>query len=175
MSGADSQTEPKKKSRSRRFYLVLITAVILIGVIIDGVILYVFSSGQRSYGLGPIGIEVTPSKPFYLQGEEVNFTIYVNNPHDWPVGYPGSIRYTIEKDGLYVASLGGGQVDYAAPAYPAFPPSSKTLFRAFLRSWDQKMDLNGTRVQVEAGNYIFIVSLSGPNYDNAGNCTFEIR
>ncbi len=169
---ADSQTEPKKKPR--RVHLVLIAAVLLIAVIIDAVFLGLPYMDQTSYGSGPVDIEVTPDKPFYLQGEEVNFTIYVNNPHNWSVTYPNSVRYILEKDGLYVASLGGGQINYPAP-FPMFPPHSKIAYREFLMPWNQKTDLNGTLVQAEPGNYTFIVSLTGPSFDDSGNCTFEIR
>jgi hypothetical protein len=173
LSNTEPQTEPKKKSR--RFYLVLAAAVLLITIIISVVFSGLFHMGQTSYGSDPVEIEVIPNKPFYLQGEEVNFTIYVNNPNDWSVPYPNSVRYIIEKDGLYVASLGGGQIDYVAP-FPMFPPQSKTLYREFLMLWNQKMDRNGTLEQVQPGNYTFAVLFDGAvDYGDSGNCTFEIR
>ena len=146
-------------------------AVLLIAIISLFVFLGLF---QTNYGIGAVDIEVTPDKPFYLQGEEVNFTIYVGNPHNWSVAYPCSVRYMIEKDGVDIASLGGGQIMYSAP-HPTFHPHSKTLYREFLMPWNQKTNLNKTRVQVEPGNYTFTVSLEGPSFDNSGNCTFEIR
>jgi len=172
LKGSATQTKPTK--RSRRFYLVLAAAFLLSVIIISAVFLSFFMMSQTSYGPGPVDIEVTADKPFYLQGEEVNFIIYVNNPQEWPVPYPYSVLYIVEKDGVYVASLGGGQIDYAAPS-PKFPPNSKTLYGDFLMPWNQKMDLNETRVQVQLGNYTLTVSLSGYGYDESGNCTFEIR
>ena len=125
MNGESSQTEPKK--RSRRFYIILSAAVLLL--IIIGVVC-VDCVNRTTYGPGPIEIEVTAYKPFYLQGEEVNFTIYVNNPQNWPVAYPTSIIYIIEKDSVYVADLGGGQISWTIPM-PTFSPHSKTLFQPF--------------------------------------------
>jgi hypothetical protein len=173
LSSGDLLTEPKKKSR--RFYLVLAAAVLLIAVIISVVFLGLFNMDQTNYGPGPVEIEVISDKPVYAQGEEINFTIYVNNPHDWPVPYPNSVKYIIEKDGLYVASLGGGQIDYPAP-FPMFPPNSKTLYQEFLMPWNQKTNLNGTLVQVQSGNYTLTVSFDGAiDYGDNSNCTFEIR
>jgi hypothetical protein len=173
LSSADSQTEPKKKSR--RLYLVLAATVLLIAVIIGVIIFEISDINQTNYGPGPVEIEVISDKPFYLQGEKVNFTIYVNNPHDWPVPYPNSVRYIIEKDDLYVASLGGGQIDYPAP-FPMFPPNSKRLYQEFLMTWNQKTNLNGTLVQVQPGNYTLTVSFDGAvDYGDSSNCTFEIR
>jgi len=133
-----------------------------------------FNIGQTSYGLGPFEIEVASEKQVYLHGEEVNFIIYVNNPQDWTVLYPNSVLYIVEKDSVYVASLGGGQINYAAPS-PRFPSHSKTLYGDFLIQWNQKTNPNGTMVQVQQGNYTLTVSLSGYGYNESGNCTFEIR
>ena len=148
------QTETKKKSRNFS-YLVLATTILLIAIILIAVFL-----DQTSYGPGPVDIEVTPDKQFYIQGEEVNFTIYVNNPHNWPVPYPYSVSYIIKKDGVYIASLGGGQITYAEPL-PKFPPHSKTLFRLLLMPWNQKIYLNGTMVRVQPGDYTFTVIFYG--------------
>ncbi|MBN1244579.1 hypothetical protein JXA31_03200 [Candidatus Bathyarchaeota archaeon] len=172
MKSSAPQTEPKK--RSRRFYVILAAAVLLIAIIISAVFLSFFMMGQTSYGPGPVDIEVTSEKQFYLQGEEVIFIIYVNNPQEWPVPYPYSVLYIVEKDCVYVASLGGGQIDYVAPS-PKFPSHSKTLYGDFLMPWNQTTNLNGTRVQVQPGNYTLTVSLSGYGYDASGNCSFEIR
>ena len=169
MSGADSQTEPKK--RSRRF-LVLIAAAVLIAVTI-GVVLFEMSNlDQTNYGPGPVEIDVTSDKPFYLQGEEINFTIYVTNPQDWPIAHPYFEGLSIEKEGIFIDG-GSMHIDYPTGGIPAFPAHAKTLYGKW--DWDQKMDLNGTHAQAETGNYTFVVSLIGPNYDNTGNCTFEIR
>jgi hypothetical protein len=166
LSTAEPQTEPKRKSR--RLYLVLAAAVLLITILSVAVFSGLF---QTTYGIGPVDIEITPDKPFYLQGEEVNFTIYVYNPHDWPVAHPQSVLCIIEREGVYVDSLGGGLIDYASP-FPTIAPHSEITYR---ESWNQKRDINGTHTQVEPGNYTLIVSLEGPSFDNSGNCTFEIR
>ncbi|MBN1357352.1 hypothetical protein JW988_01150 [Candidatus Bathyarchaeota archaeon] len=131
--------------------------------------------GQTTHGSGPVDIEVASDKPFYLQGEEVNFTIYVNNPHDWAVPYPNSVSYLIEKDGLYVTSIGGGQITYAEP-HPVFSPNSQTTYQELLMPWDQKISGNETNVQAEPGNYTLTVTFNGAvDYGDSGNCTFEIQ
>jgi len=165
---AEPQTEPKRKSR--RFYLVLAAAVLLIATISIAVFLGLF---QTNYGIGPVDIEVTPNKPVYLQGEEVNFTIYVNNPHDWPVAYPFQVAYRIEKGNVPVDSA-ILSIDFAAGRIPTFPAHSNTTYCP-ISPWNQKTYDNETWVQVEPGNYTFTVSLKGPSFDNSGNCTFEIR
>jgi hypothetical protein len=164
LNGSAPQTEPKK--RSRRLYLVLTAALLLIIIILIADFL-----GQTSYGPGPVDIEVTPDKQIYLQGEEVNFAVYVNNPQDWPVPYPNGEGYAIEKDGLYIDGY-GGHIDYPAGGIPTFPANSRTLTKW---QWDQKMLLNGTRVQVQPGNYTLTFSISGYGYSESSNCTFEIR
>jgi hypothetical protein len=170
LANETSPIEPKK--RSRRFYLVVFVAILLLTLIVD-IAVYDVYVGRTSYGPGPVEIEVTTDKQFYLQGEEATFTICVNNPQNWPVPYPHSIVGVIEKDGVYIAGVGGGQIDYAG--VPTFPPHSKTLSWASLM-WNQKSDVNGTLVQVHSGNYTYIVTFGGlVDYGNSGNCTFEIR
>jgi hypothetical protein len=171
LAGAGKQVEPKKKSR--RFYLVLVAAVLLIAVIVGVVIFEFFNIGNIRDGPGPVYIdEVTTDKPYYLQGEEVNFTVTVNNPQDWPVRYPGFVGYVIEKDGLIIEES-GLNIDYAMPI-PTFPAHSRTLYSPNLL-WNQKTGPGNNRTQVPLGNYTLTVSLSGPSYDDSGNCTFEIR
>ena len=172
MANGSFETEPKK--RSRRFYLVIVAAIVFFAVIAGAVIFSICNIGQTNYGTGPVDIEVTSDRAFYLQGEEVNFTIYVHNQQNWSVPYPNSVICVVEKNGLYVASVGGGQLDYPG-RLPTFPPHSKTLYWTSLL-WNQKMDVNGTLVQVQPGNYTYTVSFEGAvNYGNSGNCTFEIR
>lgn len=168
LNGETPQTETRK--RSRWFYLVLAVTFLLIVMIMSAVFL-----GQTSYGPGPLDIEVASDKQIYLQGEEVNFTIYVNNPHDWTVPYPNSVSYIIEKNGLYVTSVGGGQITYTEPT-PMFSPDSKTLYQELLTPWNQKLYVNGALVQAQPGNYTLTVSFDGAvDYGDSGNCTFEIR
>jgi len=172
LTGAGNQIEPKK--RSRRFYLILIATVLSLAIIVGVVVFELSNVGQTSYGPGPVEIEVTTDKPFYLQGEEVYFVIYVNNPQDWPVPYPNFPGYRIEKDGLNIEE-GGVNIDYVMPI-PTFPAHSRTLFNPNLH-WNQKMDLNGTLVQVQPGNYTLTVYFNPGlvDYGDGGNCTFEIR
>jgi hypothetical protein len=146
--------------------VVIITASIAVAA-------YGFNLGNIRYGPGPVEIKVTTDKPYYLQGEEVNFTITVNNPQNWPVRYPGFVGTTIENEGLSISSP-SVFLDYAMPE-PTFPAHSRTLYNPPHLSWNQTMDLNGTAVQVPPGNYTLTVSLSGPGYDESNNCTFEIR
>ena len=169
MKSGDSQTNPKKKSR--RFYLVLVAAVLLIAVIVSAVILEFFNIGNTRYGPGPVEIEATTDKSFYLQGEEVNFTITVNNPQDWPVSHPLQISYQIERNDKFV----DGVTIMVTPAdAPAFPAHSGTLYDTYV--WDQKTGIGNNRTQVPLGNYTFTVSFGGPvDYGGGGNCTFEIQ
>ena len=169
MANGSSQTEPKK--RSRRFYIVVIAAVLLLAGII-GVVLLDYM-GRVSYGPGPVEIEVTTEKPFYLQGEEVYFVIYVNNPQDWPVPHPDFAEYQIEKSGLLIDG-GSVYIEFPAGRIPTFPAHSRTPYSPLLL-WKQKTDLNETRVQVQPGNYTLTVTIQGFGYRSSGNYTFEIQ
>jgi hypothetical protein len=169
LNSGDLQTEHKKKSRL--FYLVLVAAVLLIAVIVGVVIFEFFNIGNTRYGPGPVEIEVTTDKSFYLQGEEVNFTITVNNPQDWPVPHPLQISYQIERNDKFV----DGVTIMVTPAgSPTFPAHSRTLYDTYV--WDQKTGPGSKRTQVPLGNYTFSVSFGRPvDYGSGGNCTFEIR
>jgi hypothetical protein len=170
LTGADSQIQPKK--RSRRFYVILLAAVLL-SVETVGVAIFEFSiSGKIYYGPGPVEIEVTTDKPYYLQGEKVNFVIIVNNPQDWPVMAPLEVGYAIEKDGLILGAA-GVYIDYAMYDVPTFPAHSRTLYNPPL-IWSQEY-LNGTNVQVPPGNYTVTIFFGGYYYDDSANCTVEIR
>ena len=166
-------SQPQLKKRSRSFYVVLVAAVLLSVEIVGVVIFEFYNSAHPSYGPGPVYIEVTTDKPVYLQGEEVNFTITVNNPQDWPVTTPFFVGTTIEKDGFSIYSP-SVFIDYAMPI-PTFPAHSRTLYSPPLPAWNQTVYLNGTLVQVQPGNYTLTVTLSGYHYDDSANCTFEIR
>ncbi len=167
MNGSALQTGPAKKSR--RFYLVLVAAFLLIAVLIIAVFL-----NQTVSGPGPVEMAVESDKQVYLQGEEVNFSVYVNNPHDWNVPYPCSVSYIIGKDGVYVTSIGGGHISY--DELPMFSPNTNTSYQVLLMPWNQKLPVNGTHVQAEPGNYTLTVTFNGAvDYGDSGNCTFEIR
>jgi hypothetical protein len=170
LSSADSQTEPKKKSR--RFYLVLVATVLLIAVIISVIFLGLFNMGQTNYGPGPIEIEVISDKPVYLQGEEVNFTIYVTNPQNWSVPEPNGVTYEMYMNGIEVFG-GNVQIRYVYPP-PSFPPHSRELYE--IRTWDGKVGPSNNRTIALPGNYTYTVSFGGSvDYGNSGNCAFEIR
>lgn len=165
----------KPTKRHRRFYLILIVAVLTLAIII-GIALFLLGIGNTNYGPGPVNIEVTTDKPFYMQGEEVNFTIYVNNPHDWPVEYPWLVEYIIEKDFLDIDGV-SVNIDFAPGRITTFPSHSRTLY-GNMWHWDQKMYVNKTftREQVQLGNYTLTVSFDGRvDYGDSGNCTFEIK
>jgi len=174
LTGAGSQIEPKK--RSRRFYLILIATVLSLAIIVGVAVFELSNVGQTSSGPVPVDLEVTTDKPFYLQGEEVYFVVYVNNPQDWPVPCPFFPGYSIDKDGLNI--IGGGvNINYAMPM-PTFPAHSRTLYNCSAYHWNQKMYLNETfpLVQVQPGNYTLTVYFEGPvDYGDGSNCTFEIR
>jgi hypothetical protein len=147
-------------------FVVIITASIAVAVAA-----YAFNIGNIRYGPGPVEIELTTDKPFYLQGEEVNFTITVNNPQDWPVPYPNVINYQIERNDQIVDDV-TAQVTLAGS--PTFPAHSRTLYDTYV--WDQKAGLGNNRTQVPLGNYTLNVSFGGPvDYGIGGNYTFEIR
>jgi len=126
MKTSNPQTAPKK--RSRRFYIILITTASLLTVTVG---VFCVDHGNRpNYGPGPIEIEVSTDKPFYLQGEEVNFIIYVNNPQNWPVAYPDLVGYDVEKDGISIDSCDVNvNFGYEIPTIPAH---SRTAYRPFV-------------------------------------------
>lgn len=170
--GTCPQTKPKK--RSRRYYLILTATVLSLAIIVGVIVFELSNAGQTSYGPGPVNIEVTTDKPFYLQGEEVYFIVYVNNPQDWPVPYPSFPAYSIDKNGVNIAG-GGVNINYAMPI-PTFPAHSRKLFNCSAYQWNQKMYLNGNLVQAQPGNYTLTVYFEGPvDYGDGSNCNFEIR
>ena len=163
--------QTKNKKRSRRFYSILLAAVLLVAAVAGALIFEMLQT--TNYGPGPVDIEVATEKPFYLQGEEVYFVIYVSNPQDWPVPHPNFAEYEIEKDGLLIDG-GSVFIDFAANSIPTFPAHSRTSYSPPLL-WNQKTALNETRVQVQPGNYTLAVTIQGFGYGSSGNCTFEIR
>jgi hypothetical protein len=171
VSSAESQTEPKK--RSRRFYLVLAAAVLLIAVIISVVMFEMSNINQTNYGPGPVEIEVVSDKPFYMQGEEVNFTIYVTNPQNWSVPEPYGVTYEMHRNGSEVFG-GNVQISFAINPPPSFPPHSRKLYET--RVWDGKVGPGDNRTLAPPGTYTYTVLFGGTvDYGNSGNCTFEIR
>jgi len=155
--------------RPKRFYVILATAVTLAAVIGAASLNWYFN--QDRYGPGPVDIEVTTDKSFYMLGENVTAEIYVTNPQDWPVPHPNFDGTGIEKDGTIIEG-GGLHIDFG-PNIPTFPPHSKTLYKTY--HWDQKTGIVSNRTLVQPGNYTLIVDLSGYGYDSSTNCTIEIR
>jgi hypothetical protein len=140
----------------------ILVAIALLIVVVWGYLFFV----STYTGPGPIEIEITTEKSVYTQGEEVQFSIYVDNQQDWRVIYPSTAYYRIGEDwALKIEGDYGSFVQY-------FPPHSRTLYRTYI--WDQKTGENLTLVQ--PGNYTFTVSFDGPvDYGNGGNYTIEIR
>ncbi len=153
----------------------LLLGAIIIIVVLTTIIVFVVYSNQNyykvnNYGSGPIDIEVVTDKSFYLQGEEINFTIYVTNPQDWNVPQPSSVVYDIKKDDEFIV---GVDRNISFDGQPVFLEHSKILFDS--RVWDQKVGSVDNQTFVQPGNYTFFVSFDGSvNYGNGGNCTFEI-
>ena len=119
-------------------------------------------------GPGPLTLEIIPDRAYYLRGQEIIFSIYVNNAHDWNVPKPTTITYNIGNFSSQTVML-----DYVSP-HPYFEPHSRNLFVSY--SWDQKTGDFGNQNLVPPGNYTLTVSFEGPvNYDSLTACTFEIK
>jgi len=112
-------------------------------------------------------------KPFYMQGEEVRFSIQVNNQQNWQVEYPSELSYAITQDGHFVDGF-KLFVDPPPGAVSTFPAHSTKLYDTYV--WDQKTGTGDNQTLVQPGNYMFSVSFRGSvNYGDSGNCTIEIR
>ena len=141
-------------------------------MVLGVVIFEIYHIGQNSYGPGPIDIEVIADKPFYMQGEPINFTIYVNNPQNWSVPEPLGISYVMTmNDDEFV--FGNSKNINFGDKQPLFPAHSKTLYET--RIWDGKVGSSDNRTLASPGVYKYTVAFDGPvDYGNSGNCTFEI-
>ncbi len=138
--------------------LVGIATLIIVTIIVLSYVTFILTRT----GPGPVEIQITADKSSYVQGENVTFTIKVNNPQDWRVEKPSAIMYRIGTYGV------GANIDYAFPDY--FPAHSTTISDTYV--WDQRDD---HREPVVPGNYTLIVTYSGPvDYGEPGSCTITI-
>jgi hypothetical protein len=137
-----SSGEPKKKP-SWRFAIVLAAVVLFASVVI---ISHEFT--KVKIGPGPVDIEIVPDKPYYVQGENVNFSIYISNPHDWNVEYPWKKTYTLGND-THIVDM------ELSPDLPSFPAHSRVLYDTSL--WTPKH----SSILANPGNYTFTVTLGG--------------
>ena len=152
--------------------IVLVASTLLV-VVVGVVIFQMYVAAQDNYGPGPIDIEVVADKPFYLQGEEVNFTVYVNNPQDWCVPEPSGVIYEMYRNSTFIFG-GDKHIDFVPDKIPVFAAHSRILFETW--SWDQKVGSGDNRTVAPPGNYTLTVRFGGQmDYGNSGNCTFEIR
>jgi hypothetical protein len=145
----------------------------LIAVIVGVVIFEMSNINQTIYGPGPVEIEVVSDKPIYMQGEEVNFTIYVTNPQNWSVPEPLGVIYRISRNDSEVFG-GDKHISFGVNPPPSFPAHSRKLYET--RVWDGKVGTSDNRTLAPPGIYTFTVAFDGPvDYGDSGNCTFEIR
>ena len=162
----------KPTKRHRHFYVILVVAVLTLAIMI-GIVIFLLGVGNTNYGPGPVNIEVTTDKPLYLQGEEIQFSIYVNNPQNWPVPYPTYVALRAKGTDVQPVDIYNVNINPPLDSISTFPPHSRTLWDTAVL-WDQKIDRNGTLVQ--PGNYTVVVSFDGlVNYGDGGNCTIEIQ
>jgi hypothetical protein len=132
--------EAKTKRKFKRLHAIIIVAVLLTAAL--GFAVYTLTSNQT--GPGPVKIEVEAGQPSYLQGELVQFYVYVNNTQNWPVIQPSTVTYQMGTDSQTAC------IDYVNPP-PTFAPHSRTLLQ--IHTWNQKTASNGTQTAVEPGNY----------------------
>jgi hypothetical protein len=124
-------------------------------------------SNSEPTGPGPVEINVITEKDSFAKGEVINFSIYVNNTHEWKIPQPSIIRYQI---GPYTHAV---NIDYVTPL-PTFPAHSNTLLATY--SWNQKMSVVGNQTFIELGNYTITVSLDGMvDYGPPGTRTITIQ
>lgn len=161
LASVSPAVEPKKNRR--RIYAIILV-VVLLAVVLGYLAFEVFYLGS-----GPVYIEVVPDKPFYMQGEEIRLSIYINNQRDRPVPYPESVVLYIRDLDYYMYSAPG-----APPGLSSIPPHHKTIY--YVHIWDQKVEVDGNRTQVPPSNYTITVSFEGQfNFGEGTNCTIEIR
>ena len=142
-----------KLHRRGRVYFVIFLLVIILEFFVLASLVIVFATNPPSGG-GPVEIQITSDNTSYLSNEQIHFSIYVNNPHNWRIPHPSDISYQI--DTFY---SGKGINDYSF-----FPPHSRTLIDTY--SWSD----------VTPGNYALTVTLRGSvNYGQSANFTVTIK
>lgn len=154
-------------NKSRKKTLLVLSTILLIAIII--VISYALLTVPNS-GPGIVEIQVTTDKQSYIQGENVTFTIYVNNPNDWQVPKPNSIVYNItDAQGHMVSGALPNILYIASDAY--FPPRQQTLLGSHI--WNQ---LNMSNTIVPPGDYTLTVTFgeATDGYGQPGNRTITI-
>jgi len=141
------------KIRKRGKAYLLIFSFSLIIVLVGVVLAVAVIASTPPTGGGPVEIQIITGKPSYAPDEQVHFSVYINNPHDWRVPYPSMISYQI----------GSGFEGKIIPNYSYFSPHSKTLLDTY--TWSMR----------QMGNYTLTVTLRGNvDYGNPANCTVNI-
>lgn len=163
---------PIRTGRSRGFYVIIATAIVSI-ILLSSIFVYIFidTHTQSYFGPGPIEIKVTPDKPFFLQGEQVNFTIVVINNQSWPISRPLSEEASIIKDG--VPAKGGYvtmNINYGSKM-PTYPANSTANIHW---TW-YEIEKDNQTIPHEIGNYSLTFTLRGVGYYATSNCTFEVN
>ena len=142
--------------------IVLVASTLLV-VLVGVVIFHMY--GATNYGPGPVAIEATTDKSFYLQGEDVQFSIYVSNEQNWPVPVPDIAYYRITEDAHVLSDI-AMNADFPPDQLPTYPSHSRTFHYSYV--WNS--------VSASPGNCTLFVNFSGlVDYGGGGNCTFEIR
>ena len=158
-----------EKKRKLLFRIKLAVAIIITVLVIGFVGFYINATTPSFYGPGPIEITISPNKPYFLEGENVTFTITVINNQSWPVTYPLSEKVNIQKDGVeYEGS--GLQIDYPIKI-PTFPAKASTPLSW---TWFESNKGNQT-IPHQRGNYSISFYISGVDYSAVAYCTFEVR
>jgi hypothetical protein len=161
--------QPKKPNTA---HLKIAVALVLLPVIIVSgflICIWVDTDTPSYFETGPIEIKVAPTKPFFLQGENINFTVTVINNQSYPIAQPSLEDARIERNGITVegSSL---HIDYGIEV-PTYPADSNADFT--WRWHEHKKD--SQTIPHEIGTYTLTLRLKGNGYDTSGHCTFEIR
>ncbi len=157
-----------KRHSGRRRNITLVIAVAL-GVVL-GLAGWVYYETRPSvFGPGPIEIQVTPDKQYFLVGEEPTFTIMVFNNQTWPVAYPDEENTHVYNS---TADFGYATMNINRGVHTStFSPNSSNPLHW---TWFESKQNNQT-IPHQPGNYTLVFGIRGFGYDASSNCTFEIR